>query len=195
MTKPSVRSKEEQLEIANEQLQTEVRTLRCHIAASTTLTDHLELHPVSAVLAAKNAVAKKLEARILKAFSEFDETDILRTIEERITNEALMVTDKLLGIDRKWSAPEIKNGRIADLIGPAVDELLQDKLRPLVLAEIARLLETQTFKKSMNAAIRERASSAIRSIAYGSNNIGNQIDALVKKELDSVFEEYTNLTA
>jgi hypothetical protein len=143
--------------------------------------------------ALRNAAKLKLEDRIQEAYSNFDVNKLIQTIETRLINESLDVADAMLGIDRTWHNLEIKEGRIKNIIGPSIDTLLHEVAEPMILAEVARVLELKSIKTAIRDAIKNRVKSAIYSIEHhSSSDVGKKIDDLIKAELNEVFIEYTS---
>ena len=102
------------------------------------------------------------------------------------------MSDKLMGIDRRWSEIDVKEGRIRQIIQDDVDALIEKKAKPIILAEMARMLELKSVKTAFRDAIKSRINSAIRNIETSYNSdVGKRIDALVTTELEAVFKEYT----
>jgi hypothetical protein len=184
----------ETLEIQNERLQFELQHTKGALKNAEQMLEHIPEHPIESVKAAKNAALRSLEAKIIKAFAEVDETEIIKQIEVRICNEVQEVSDKLLGVDRRWHEMSLTNGKITQVIGGAVDSIVDETLKPLVVAEVKRLLSLQSFKKLIDNSIKERTQSAIRSLSYGNSSISSQIDDLVKKELNAALAEYMSVS-
>jgi hypothetical protein len=189
-TRSLERTELEESNLHNEQLSLELQHAKAQLVNLTNVTRE---RPLPQGFATLRQVAKlKLEERIHEAYCKFDTSKLIESIEERLIGEALDIADKLMGIDRKWHEPEIKEGRIRQIIQADVDALIEEKAKPLILAEMARVLELKTVKKALQDAIKIRVNSAIRNIETSYNSdISKRIDALVAAELDAVFVECT----
>ena len=184
------RSELEQANIRNEQLLVELRHTKIALVNVAEIAKERPL--VEDFENMKRAAKLKLESRIHEAYEKFDTSKLIEAVEERLIGEALDVSDKLMGIDRRWSEIEVKEGRIRQIIQNDVDTLIEEKAKPIILAEMARVLELKSVKTAFRDAIKNRINSAIRNIESSYNSdIGKRIDALVAAELELVFKEYT----
>lgn len=142
------------------------------------------------------AAKRKLETKIIDAFDTYDVKNILESIEERMMGDAADIADKLMGIDRRWSELDIKEGRLRAIIEPAVDRALKEVAEPLILAELARVIELKTIQAAIKKAVKQRVTDAIYSIeCYSSSETAKKIDSLVQAEISEVFKEYTSPSA
>lgn len=184
------RSELERANIRNEQLLVELRHTKTALVNVAEIAKERPL--VEDFENMKRAAKLKLESRIHEAYEKFDTSKLIEAIEERLIGEALDVSDKLMGIDRRWSEIEVKEGRIRQIIQDDVDTLIEEKAKPIILAEMARILELKSVKTALRDAIKSRINSAIRNIETSYNSdVGKRIDALVTAELEAVFKEYT----
>ena len=184
------RSELEQANIRNEQILVELRHTKIALADMTAVAKERPL--VEDFENMKRAAKLKLETRIHEAYEKFDTSKLIKAIEERLIGEALDVSDKLMGVDRRWSELEVKEGRIKQIIQEDVDTLIEEKAGPIILAEVARMLELKSIKTALRDAIKTRINSAIRNIENSYNSeIGKKLDNLVTAELEAVFKEYT----
>lgn len=139
----------------------------------------------------RNAAKKKLENKILEAYNKFDVKTLVSHIEQRLIGEAEDITDKLLGIDRRWSDVEIKDGRLRAIIQPEIDRILEEKAAPAIRAEVARVMELKSIQTAIQKAIKARIQNAIYNLEHYNSDIGKKIDELMKAETDKIFAEYT----
>lgn len=141
--------------------------------------------------AIRSSAIKELEKRMSDAYAAYSVEDSIAHIEERLVNDLHVTTDKLLGIDRRWSDIEIKEGRLRAILDPEIDRILSEKIKPLMEAEIARVMELQTIQKAIKKAIKDRIDSALYGITRSNSEIGACIDKAVNTEIDTLFKEWT----
>lgn len=140
----------------------------------------------------REAAKTELERKLTQAYADFDIGKAFSVIEERLLKEATAITDALLGIDRKWSEIEIKDGKIRDYIKGLVDTCLAEKLGPKIEREIARQLELKTIEKAIDRKVKGLIESTIYNIDSSYNATGKKIDAIVNTEIERIFEEWTS---
>jgi hypothetical protein len=144
----------------------------------------------------REAAKQKLHSKIVEAYTKFDVKKALSMIEERIIGEMEDVTDKILGIDRKWHEIEIKEGRIREMLGKEVDRVLAERVQPLICAQVARIIEYKTIQTALKKAIKNRVDSAIYSLEHHSGTeIGKEMDRLVKSHIDAALKDFLAVNA
>lgn len=143
---------------------------------------------------ARTAVRAALEARIMHAYENYDIQASITSIEARILADVHTITDTLLGVNRRWSTLEIQEGMIDDLIKPEIHRVLTKVVAPIIEAKVKELVSSVSIQEALNAVVRARIKSALDGIGRRNCDIGNQIDAIVKGEVDSVFAEYAGPT-
>lgn len=190
MAKPTISDMEFRLHAAlveNDQLKSQLK-------AAADLDDLNSMDTID-LQCVRNAAKRALEQRIIKAYSSVDEQELIKTIEVRLQSEINAISDSLLGIDRRWSEIEIKEGRLRDILNPAINEMLEERAKPLILDLIATFLNQQTFKKIMHQAIKTRLHNAIQDFTRGtSSEVGRTIDKMVQEELQKTLAEFTSPT-
>ena len=144
----------------------------------------------------REAAKKKLHDKIVEAYTKFDVKKAINMIEERIVGEMNDVTDKILGIDRRWHEIEVKEGRIREMLGKEIDRVLEVRVKPLIDEQIARILEYKVIQKAIHKAVRNRVESTIYSLEHhSSTGIGKEMDQLVKAHIDIALKEYLEVNA
>lgn len=136
----------------------------------------------------------KLHSKILTAYEKFDTKKVLAMMEERIIGEFQDVTDKLLGIDRRWCEIEVKEGRIREILDPAIHKILTVRVVPLLDEYVEKTLATKTIQLAIRKAVKNRVESHLYSIEHhSSSDIGKSIDRIVQSHIDALIKEFTEM--
>ena len=151
------------------------------------------IEPVSkdqSLAAVRDAAKKRFEAQVLKAYAELDEGAVLQRVQDDVVRRLEEVTKSMLGIDDRWSAIELKEGGLRRHLEPIMERLLQEKVKPMFEAEVARLLEQKTIKTALNKAIKRRVESAVYGIENHRTDATNDFEKLISAEIEKTMREF-----
>ena len=139
----------------------------------------------------RSSLRDHMNAQIAEAIRDFNPDDALKDIQQTFLSKASEVAKEILGVEDRWGHLELQSsGDIKKYIAPAIKELVNQQLKPLVETEVTKLFGQKQIQDLIVRSIKREVKGCIEDVGGYKSALKDLIEQRVTDEYNSVFNKW-----